>query len=238
MRLLFLPVVAILIFASSCRYSTKKRITGDGVSTREQRHAGTFHSIDVSGPFKVNLTQGVAQAIEVHADGNMLPYIEIENDNGTLEIKTKRGYNLRFKTPVEIFITSRDYKNLSITGSGDIVAGLINTERLNADVMGSGDIFMEVDAPEIETKISGSGNIRVRGRARDLRSNIRGSGELQAFNLLTENTTVDINGSGDAEVFASKNLDIEIGGSGNVRYKGDPTVKRSVRGSGDINKAD
>ncbi|HEX8609278.1 MAG TPA: head GIN domain-containing protein [Pedobacter sp.] len=238
MRLLSLAVIAILMLSSSCRFSSKKRITGDGDTKTEQRTAGTFHSVEVTGPFKVHVNQGAATSIEVRADKNLLSYIETENDNGTLEIRTKRGYNLKFKKPVEIFITTSDYRMLSVTGSGEILTGLINAERVEADVTGSGDIFLEVDAPEVRTEITGSGNIRVKGRARTLSSEINGSGELHAFNLLTENTSVDIAGSGDAEVFASKNLEIDIAGAGNIDYKGSPAIKKSVTGSGNIRKAD
>jgi hypothetical protein len=239
MRQLSFPVIILLLLSlSSCRFANQKRITGNGDSATEQRTAGSFHSVEVSGPFKVHLTQGDAASIEVRAEKNLMSYIITENGNGRMEIKTKRGYNLRSKKPIEIFITAPEYRKLSVTGSGDILAGVIKGERMKAQVTGSGNIFLEADAPTIETEITGSGNIRLKGRTKDLRAEINGSGELYAFSLLTENTKVDIAGSGDAEVFASKTLDIDIAGSGNIDYKGDPTIKRSVAGSGNIRKAD
>lgn len=239
MRQLSLPAILFLLLAfTSCRFNNLKKITGNGDFTREQRAPGTFHSVEVSGPFKVHLSQGPSSSVEVHADKNLLSYIRTENDNGSLEIRTRRGYGLRSKRPIEIFVTSSDYKNLSVSGSGEILAGLINSNRVKAHVTGSGDIYLEVDAPDIVTEITGSGNIRLKGRAKNLRSEIHGSGELHAFSLLTENTRVEIAGSGDAEIFASKKLDIDIAGSGNIDYKGNPEIKRSVAGSGNIRKAD
>ena len=234
----FAAIILLFLSISSCRFANQKRITGNGESVSEKRTAGSFHSVEVSGPFKVHISQGTTSSIEVRADKNLMSYILTDNDNGRMEIRTRRGYNLRFKNPIEIFITSPEYKKLSVTGSGDILAGVLNGERMKAEVTGSGNIFLEVDAPTIDTEITGSGNISLKGRARDLRAEINGSGELYAFNLLTENTKVDIAGSGDAEVFASKTLDIDIAGSGNIDYKGDPSIKRSVAGAGNIRKAD
>jgi hypothetical protein len=54
--------------------------------------------------------------------------------------------------------------------------------------------------------------------------------------LLSENTKVTIAGSGDVEIFASKQLDVNISGAGDVKYKGNPSVNKSVAGAGDIRK--
>ncbi len=198
-----------------------------------------FRSVEVSGPFTVYIRQGPAHSVEVRADDNLLSYIEIENHNGTLEVHTKKGYSLKPRTNIEVVVTSPQYDDLSVTGSGKIQSQtLISSTRLAADVTGSGDLVLEVDAPDIRTGITGSGNITVKGRAMNLDSDITGSGELRAFELLTENSRIEISGSGDAEVFASKKLDIQVSGSGNVDYKGSPAVTKSIAGSGNIRKAD
>ena len=67
-------------------------------------------------------------------------------------------------------------------------------------------------------------------------SEINGSGEVHSFNLLSEATEVEINGSGNAEVFASKQLNVSISGSGDVQYKGSPVVNQSISGVGHIRK--
>ncbi len=63
---------------------------------------------------------------------------------------------------------------------------------------------------------------------------LQGNGTLNAFDLMTEETTVSILGNGNAEVHASVALDVTIGGNGNVRYKGNAQPSTHITGNGNI----
>jgi hypothetical protein len=238
MRIASVIIISVLA-VFGCNRMNLKRINGDGHAAIETRQAHGFRSVEVTGPFKVFVKQGETYSVEVRSDENLLKYIETESDGDELRIRPRRGYNLRPRTTIEIFIVSPKYEQLSVTGTGRIESSnQLTASRISAEIAGSGNILLDVDAPEIATEITGSGNIVLKGRTRDLNSEINGSGELHAFDLLSENTSVEISGSGDADVFASKNLDVQIAGAGNINYKGNPAVKRSVAGSGNIRKAD
>jgi hypothetical protein len=58
------------------------------------------------------------------------------------------------------------------------------------------------------------------------------------MDLQSENTTVKIYGSGNADVFASVKLDVHVAGSGDVRYKGNAQTSSSIAGSGSVKKID
>ncbi len=228
----------IVIVLSSCNYMGGKRVRGDGNAASQIRPEKDFRSVEVSGPIKVFLRQGPAYSVEVRADRNLMEYIETSKEGNELRIRPRRRYNLSPRTSIEVFITAPEYEQLSVTGSGKIQSqSLLSSNRIKASVAGSGDVLLEVDAPDVRSSITGSGNIVIKGRAQHQEAKITGSGELHAFDLLTESSKVEITGSGDAELFASKRLDIHIAGSGNVDYKGDPTISKSIAGSGNINRA-
>ena len=53
--------------------------------------------------------------------------------------------------------------------------------------------------------------------------------------LKSKSTKVTINGSGDAEIWASESLSAVINGSGDINYYGDPiNITSEVNGSGNI----
>lgn len=228
----------LLIVLSSCSYFGGKRVTGDGELSTENRNVGDIRGVEVTGSMQVIVAQGPSATVRVEADRNLHSYIVTELDGDVLEVRPKRGYNLRPRAHIKIYVTAPQYHTLAVTGSGKIQSAskILGGEKLKVDVTGSGDITADVDAPTVNTEITGSGSITLNGNTRTLGSEITGSGEVHSFNLLSEATEVEINGSGNAEVFASKQLNVSISGSGDVQYKGSPTVSQSVAGSGNIRK--
>ena len=88
----------------------------------------------------------------------------------------------------------------------------------------------------LSLNISGSGNITGNGEVETLVVKINGSGNLMSKEIKSKSATITINGSGDAEVFASDSISAKINGSGNIEYFGNPeNVDSIINGSGDIN---
>jgi len=235
-----LLILAFAISLSSCHYIRGKRINGNGVSSSQERSLGDFHSIKAMGGMDVTVSQAPNSSLKIEADGNLLEYIETRNNGGTIEIFTREGFDLDPKSGIKVFATAPSFNDLEISGSGKIesTGKISSTSGLNAEVSGSGDILLEADAPKIRTQISGSGSSTLKGTTRDFSARISGSGEVRCYDLLSENTEIDIAGSGDAEVYASKTLDVDIAGAGDVRYKGNPSVKQNIAGSGAVKKVE
>ena len=87
-------------------------------------------------------------------------------------------------------------------------------------------------------EVRGSGNMNLIGDTKSFRGEIVGSGDIRAFELKSEETTVKIVGSGDAEVYSSVKLNVNVAGSGDVRYKGGAQVDSHIAGSGGVKKLD
>ena len=64
---------------------------------------------------------------------------------------------------------------------------------------------------------------------------ISGSGDINSFDLISDRGFVEINGSGDTEVFVNEFLSVKITGSGDVLFKGNPDeIISDITGSGDL----
>ncbi|RYY95918.1 MAG: DUF2807 domain-containing protein [Chitinophagaceae bacterium] len=229
----------LVLIAASCNFTGFRRVAGNGHLVARERSVGSFSEVEVSGPIEVVLAQGAAGPVRVETDENLHDYIEIDVRGNRLFIKSRNNTNLNPRAGLKVYVSAPAFANLRVSGSGKFSSpGRISGPRIEVDVVGSGDVALDLDTPETSTDISGSGSIRLQGTTRHLHSEIHGSGDLYAYNLLSERTRVNINGSGNAQVYASKRLDIDINGSGDVSYKGAGTVNQSVNGSGDIRKAD
>lgn len=238
MRKIILLLPLIMLLFSSCHFMGGHQVRGNGKLSSQNRTLNNFDAVEVVGGMDVVLVPGPAHAVRVEADDNLMQYIETDRDRNTLVVRTRRGYNLNPSAGLKVYITAPQLREIGITGSGTVTSQsrLRYPGTVAIDITGSGDVRLELDAPEINAEATGSGNTALTGTTRNFRAAINGSGEFRCFNLLSENTDVEISGSGSAEVFASKKLDIEINGSGNVAYKGNPSVNQDISGSGDIRK--
>lgn len=236
----FLPAIFLLLL-SACDFIGGERIEGSGNVTTQDRSVTGFSSVHSHGFFNVYLSSGTAQSVRIEAEDNLQSYIETNLNGSELEITTKDGYRLKTNKEVKIFITSPDFKKVQLSGSGDIVSQnqIAGADKIELSLSGSGNIKVQVNAPEVESDMSGSGDINLSGEARRFRGSVSGSGNIQAMDLKTEETSIRISGSGNADVFASAKLEVKVTGSGDVRYKGGvQQVTSSITGSGSVKKID
>lgn len=221
---------------TSCRFVGSKRVEGNGQRVTVSRTAGEFEGVEVRGGVDLVLITGDNHDIRIEADQNLIDYIEVHNNGGVVSVSSRDGYNLRSNGGIKVYATAPSFREVSVAGSGDISSQgkVVNNRELDLQIKGSGDIHLAVDAPRVETEIAGSGSARLEGNTREFAAAIKGSGDVHAFDLLSEHANVDIAGSGNAEVFASKKLSVEIKGAGNVAYKGTGAVSQRIMGSGNV----
>lgn len=189
-------------------------VEGSGVTASEEREVAEFTQVQLTGSFEVAVEVGPDGRVRVEADDNIVPLITTTVVGSTLKITARQGFSS--EQPVKVQVAVPRLLGVEQSGSGSMEARGIDGERF-------------------VVKLQGSGAIRLAGRADALVANIEGSGALAAADLVTTTATVDLAGSGTAEVHASERLVVDIAGSGSVRYTGDPKdITRNIHGSGTI----
>jgi hypothetical protein len=228
-----LLMIVVALSLSACAMRTV-RASGDII--KESRQVSNFNSIDLSGSGEVILMQGDREALTIETDDNLMQYVEAVVRAGTLELRIKNGVDIIQPTRLVFYVEIEDLTGVSISGSGDLEANQVETDRLYATTSGSGDIqIAELIAKEVMISISGSGEISLAGKAEAQEAAISGSGKYQAGDLCSRSVVVEASGSGDATVCATETLDVTLSGSGNVDYYGHPSISISGGGSGKIN---
>lgn len=228
---------ALIPFLVACGFMAEK-VEGNGQLASETREVSNFRNVEANGPMDIILQDQPGTGVKIEADQNLLSYIVTETDDHTLKIETKRGFNLRSRNSIRVYISAPVFNKVSLGGSGNISSQgvLVNPDEMRLDLDGSGNIDVQVNTPSLESKMNGSGNIKLRGSADEWDAVLSGSGNMYCFELNTQEAEVSINGSGDAEVMATKKLDLKINGSGQIRYKGSPNVESHINGSGSVSK--
>lgn len=217
--------------------SCRKSIKGEGPLTNRQIPVSDFSGVILSIPADVKIVIADSFKCIVRAQRNIVEAIEVRLDGDDLEIKSE--YSLKSDDPIELFVSIPVISRIEVNGSGDV--SFVNPakgEKLRLYVNGSGSIDARAEMEKIVSEMNGSGSVILHGAAASLSCEINGSGDLHAFNMSTEQTEIDIRGSGDAEVNASSKLRADIKGSGNIIYKGQPHVISEIIGSGNIKKSE
>jgi len=211
-------------------------ITGSGDVITETRQVSNFDRIVLSGSGEVIVTQGGSESLSIETDDNVMKHVEVKVENGALKLGFKAGVNIISTTRLIFYVGVDDLSGLTISGSGDIEAGTLQTERLEATISGSGDVqITNLTAGEVKANISGSGEIGLFGDVATQDVNISGSGKYLAGDVCSASVKVSVSGSGDATVCAIDTLDSNISGSGSVNYYGRPSINSQSSGSGSLN---
>ncbi|MEM8909468.1 MAG: head GIN domain-containing protein [Bacteroidota bacterium] len=208
-------------------------ISGRGETISREVSMAEFIGIKLEIDAEVFVTQGNTQSVLIEAEQNIFNLIELDVQNDIWEIEFDEC--VRDYDDIQIFITLPTIRLLSIAGSG-LIRGenLFEVNRIDLDILGSGDIDVAIDALEVDAEIAGSGKMFLEGNAEEFDFETSGSGDFRAFDLSTQEGKVELNGSGDAEVQVANLLDIEINGSGDVYYRGFPALDVQISGSGRV----
>jgi len=176
--------------------------------------------------------------VTVYIYTNEVNYIQIDGSgdlttNGVFDTIISLEIDINGSGNVGFQWLEADNITLEIDGSGDLnLEG--KGQSLSATIDGSGNMHLETELANSSFRINGSGDIFTSGWSASNILHIDGSGDFYGFNLETETTSVFIDGSGNAEVWATENLLVEIDGSGDVIYRGNPSINSGGSGSGNL----
>lgn len=226
----------LLSYTSDAQSWMKECIKGEGEVVKQDISLESLKGIDLAFDGDVIITPGSTQKITIEGQKNIIDNIKKDVRDGIWHIAFDK--NVKEAKDVTVFITLPELEELALSGSGSIKsAGKFSALKdVEIAMSGSGDIEFDYEAKSTDLRLSGSGEIDLSGASKSLSIAISGSGDVTTKDLVTEDCSVHISGSGDASVQANKNLDIHISGSGDVTYAGSASVVSKISGSGEVNK--
>jgi len=192
------------------------------VHAEEQvRTTPAYDSINVHGPFDLEIEAGKAHSIKISGDPRYFDRITTEVVDGRLNITFKlENKNVQIKDLPHIRVTLPTLRQLIEEGAGQTVLSNIDSKRLDIDY-------------------KGAGRLAASGKVQDLHLEARGVGEVDVKSLIAQDADVDFEGVGDVRIYASRRLDLLVGGVGDLTYYGKPRViNKTATGFGSINAGD
>lgn len=195
-------------------------VRGSGNKAEEARKVAPFSSVKLNGGYQVDLqvanTQPADVSLLLSGDNNLLPLVKTVVSGGLLTLDSEE--NLWTNLPMTLQATTGPLQSITVNGSAQGRVSGLTGDKLTLEVNGSGELTLAGQVKELVLDVAGSGTIDAR--------------ELQA-----ETVTIDVAGSGEAKVCASKSLKVDVSGSGQVEYYCNPSeVIQDIAGSGEVVK--
>jgi len=208
---------------------------GNGNVATQERRLASFSNIEVGAAVNLFLSQGSAQSVKVEIDENLLDRFETEVDGNTLSI-TANGVNNATKMNAYVTVTSLKSieannaatvtgqtalasDNFSYDGSGATKANFeMNSGEMMIELSGAANAIIKTNVNALKTDISGASDLTLTGTATQHDLEVSGAAHLKAMELVTDNTSAEVTGAGNANVMAKIQLKTDVSGAGNLSY--------------------
>ncbi|NTV13692.1 MAG: DUF2807 domain-containing protein [Desulfobulbaceae bacterium] len=193
-------------------------VRGNGIRKTVDRKAADFNMLETSGSFTIRIKSGAAQQIKITGDANILPLVTTTSQGNKMVLTTSKSICTEMGITLDISVANLEA--LVTNGSDTIKIQGIDTHKFALDMGGSSDVELA-------------------GRADALDASLSGAGDLNAKNLKTKETALNISGSNTATVYATDKLKVEILGVADVNYFGHPKkIEKQILGVGNLNAMD
>lgn len=230
-------LLALLLGLSSCNNDCLK---GDGQDIYTEQQIEDFQHIQLNLAAKLYLAPDTANkvsTIEISGQETTLDNISVSSDNGTLKINFIDCIDEHGDIRAIVHYNPDSLTQLTIENAA---SGLIESTKaithsnLYVDNNGTGKVELSVIVDTINLSLSGSGNVILTGSAETMNGKVTSTGDINAFQMGSTYTILNLSGSGNVETTTSDSLAVNISGSGDVFYKGEPIIDANITGSGQI----
>lgn len=206
-----IKTILIIAVISSFWGCSKHQITGSSIIVSEIRSLDSFNKISSLGPYKITITKGEKQNVEIFADDNIIKRIKANVSNGRLTLSSSGNYN---NISIEVRMTVVDLNEIENYSSRNFYI-YNNTKNFTAINYSSGNVYLE-------------------GISNYLNLQNYSSGKFLAYKMLAEKCSITSSSSGSVQANCKSKLNVNINSSGNVYYKGNPSININTNSSGRV----
>ena len=200
----------------------------------ETRSVNKFSAINAGSIFKIELTQGEVNFLEIETEERFLENIETEVKKGVLHLNFKGSTR---NATIIARITSPVIEKITLSGASSLKGlTVIETTDMELNLSGATSAELSVITETLKTIISGASNLRIDGVTDHHSANVSGASQLRAMDLETETTVVATSGASNARVMAKDYLEANASGTSSIRFDHEPASQKfTTTGMASIN---
>jgi hypothetical protein len=194
-------------------------VHGSGILATESRDVPGFARVTLNGVGRLIIEQGVAEALAITADDNILPLVTAEVYGDELVLGTRSDTTFASPSNIVFNLTVTDLEALAVFGAA------------TAEIRG-------LDVDRFAVQIEGAAAVAAAGRADQHDAVVAGVASYDARDLDCRAVRVDVSGVSEATVRVRESLEGRVDGQSAVEYIGDPIVNVDVSGGASVQPFD
>jgi len=205
-------------------------VVGKGDLVSYTINVGKYNAVNMSLYCNIVYKSAPSDTVTLEIQSNLRDYVVIEENRGTLVVRSTANISITDKPPV-LTISTPDLERVSLSGAGKFTTvDAITSDSFDFALSGAGTGDVDLDVGMCSIMLSGTGTFNVSGKAGSIKVNLSGAGSLDALDLQAGDAEVDISGAGIVRVNCTDYLSIDAAGVGTVEYKGDPKMNMNTNG--------
>ncbi len=208
-------------------------VSGDYSKTFDIKN---FDAVEMSGPFRVNITQGETFEVKVQGQENIVAQVEARVDGTTLVLDYDPGIFQGYNGMIGVSVAMPQLSEVVLGGATQANIDNFTTTDLHVDISGSSRAFVQVNGEAVTTHMAGASNLKLFGKTATLEAEIKGASRLDALALETGMARIEADGAARAKVNVQQELHADIEGAANVEYQGNPTINVNEEGQRKMEK--
>jgi len=207
-------------------------IRGRGAPETHTISVGEFTEVKVELLCDILYSSAPSENVTLEIQPNLMKYVVVEETGGVLTVRAKRNIIWSGHTPAPVLsISTPSLNRVSHAGAGSFrTIDPIVAESFTLSITGAANSRAELDVNKLSVKLTGAGDIELSGRADVADIGIAGAGKLDALDLQTRDSAINLAGVGTVRINCSDKLSLVAGGVGTVEYKGSPIIDMSRGG--------
>ncbi|OON67841.1 head GIN domain-containing protein [Hymenobacter sp. CRA2] len=190
---------------------------------QQVRPVSSFEQVHASGAVNVVLQQGAATEVKVDGPTDEVAHIITEVQDGKLRIRHDGHDHSVFskKDKVTVYVSCPRLTGVQLSGASDLKSvGAFTADNFQLQVSGASDVTMQLNAKQLTASASGASDIRLTGRVEQQQVHVSGASDYRAYDLHSQQATVQASGASDAYVYVDQELSARSSGASDVHYKG------------------
>lgn len=198
----------------------------------------SFERIRVEGPYRVQVTNGVAPFAKASGSPTAIDRVAVEIQGKTLVVRTNPswgGYPGKDHGPVDISLGTHELSHATLNGSGSLQIDRVGGLTFNLSMQGSGLASIgRVEVDDLRIALGGNGGVRLAGRAAKLTGFVRGMGTLDASGLTAKDADLGADGPATISAIVTSTARVAATGVATVTLSGNPACTSKVSGSASV----
>ena len=230
--LILATVMLVGCYAASVHGVWEPRVSGKGATETFALDVGQFSEVRVELLCDIVYSSAPSDSVTLEIQPNLMKYISVVESGGVLTVRATRNIHWSHSTRTPVLnISTPSLNSVSHAGAGSFrTVDPIVADSFTLSISGAANSKAMLDVNSLSVSLAGAGNIELIGRADNAHLGIAGTGKLDALDLETRDSKINIAGVGTVKINCSQKLSIVAGGLGTVEYKGSPVVDISRGG--------